>query len=105
MQLNRAVGFSVIATAVLLMSGCADRASESLNAGQTLVARGDVDGAIARFDEAVALAPEWWAPYYAKAKALRDRQRYAEAVTAYRVVEKLRPNDCETGYWLGRTLV
>jgi tetratricopeptide (TPR) repeat protein len=103
---SMALRIRLIVLAILVASGCSQyRAGGLLNEGNELAKEGKVDAAIEKFDRASSLAPDWWAPRYAKAHVLRDHKRYREATSEYRSVVGMRPDDCEAAFWLGRTLL
>jgi Flp pilus assembly protein TadD len=69
--------------------------------GKTLQERGDMDGAIAEFREAVKIAPDDAQPHLDLGLALRDKGDVEGAITSYRMTLHMRPNDPDAHYLLG----
>lgn len=67
---------------MLLAQACATAAYESNEAGRAAMAKGDINGAIAKFTEAQSQAPDDTAPSLNLATALQAAKRYDEATLA-----------------------
>jgi tetratricopeptide (TPR) repeat protein len=75
----------------------ADPAVEAFNAGATLSNSGDTAGALAKFEEAVALKPELTAGWMALAKVAAKEKKYDRAIAAAK--KALEIDDEDVGMW------
>ncbi len=58
-------------------------AEEWFDRGYLQYERGDFEGAIASFDEAIKLKPDFYKVWYNRGEALVDLKRFEEAIASY----------------------
>ena len=63
----------------LLFAGCLDEAAEQTDRGMALWKKGEYDAAIAEFDKAIELNPQYGKAYYYRANAYYDDHQYSRA--------------------------
>jgi tetratricopeptide (TPR) repeat protein len=90
-------GGTTSTTEVQLQSAKADPAVEAYNAGATLMNAGDIPGAIAKFNEAVAAKPDLVAGWMALAKANARQKNHQKAIEAAK--KALEADDEDTDMW------
>lgn len=73
----------------------ADPAVEAYNAGAQLANNGDLDGALAKFDEAVAAKPDLLAGWMAMAKTALKAKKYPKAIEAANKVLEIDNEDSD----------
>ena len=69
---------------------------------EELAQRGDIQGAIHAYREAIHLKPDWADPYRGLGQVLLDHHDYAEAAEALQSSIRLGRDDHQAFYWLGR---
>lgn len=90
-------GGTTTTTEVQLQTAKADPAVEAYNAGATLMNAGDIPGAIAKFNEAVAAKPDLVAGWMALAKANARQKNHQKAIEAAK--KALESDDEDTDMW------
>ena len=109
---------AALAAAICLLPSCSNDASDSsptattlnpadalFNAGVERQDAGDLEGAIARYDQAIAADATYVAAWYNRAVAKQNLGRDADAVVDYRKVVELDPKNARALYNLGNLLV
>lgn len=71
------------------------------NRGEKLRKSQRYEEAIAAYDKAIKIKPDYSEAWYAKAYSLYQWRRYEEAITAYEQVIKLHPDDGDSWYYRG----
>jgi len=95
-ELDKGAGVTTT-TEVQLQSAKADPAVAAYNEGATLMNAGDVNGAIAKFNEAVAAKPDLVAGWMALAKANARQKNHQKAIDAAK--KALESDDEDTDMW------
>lgn len=95
-ELDKGAGVTTT-TEVQLQTAKADPAVSAYNEGATLMNAGDVDGAIAKFNEAVAAKPDLVAGWMALAKANARQKNHQKAIDAAK--KALEADDEDTDMW------
>jgi tetratricopeptide (TPR) repeat protein len=95
-ELDKGAG-TTTTTEVQLQSAKADPAVTAYNEGATLMNAGDMNGAIAKFNEAVAAKPDLVAGWMALAKAQARQKNHQKAIDAAK--KALESDDEDTDMW------
>ena len=66
---------------------------------------GDLDRAVADYDQAIAIKPDYVAAFYNRGLALTDKGEYAKAIADFTAVLRVDPKNPTVLYRLGATLM
>lgn len=99
------ISFNFLAQGLISQETVSDDAVAIFNQAQDLHEKGDLNGAIALYEKALRILPEFPEAEYQKGIALLALGKKAEAETAYRKAVELRPEWTLAGVGLGSLLV
>jgi cytochrome c-type biogenesis protein CcmH/NrfG len=77
-------------------------AATKFRLAEELAQRGDIQGAVHAYREAIHRKPDWAEPYRGLGQVLLDHHDYAEAAEALQSSIRLGRDDHQAFYWLGR---
>src|SRR6266702_1680080 len=106
---KRGCGWSLAAWSVLFavapaLADARDKALKHFNRGFRLEVKGDLDGAIAEYGEALRLKPDYAEAHANLGVALEDRGNLEGAIAEYREALRLKPDFPQGRIGLGRSL-